>query len=135
MNFNFIPFKLNAELNQYKQQIKYISADNGVELYKVRDGLKIEILGILVSDVNLYFFEASLITVYIHLNERPDNIERIREIFEKEIGSKGRTDKTDSNIVCNWVSENDFLGLKVNEKSQNSYIYLTTHKFNIHTIN
>lgn len=133
MSFNFIPFKLNDDLSQYKDQIKYISSDNGVELYKVRNGLKIEILGILVSDVNLYFFEGNLITIYIHLNESPDHIERVKEIFEKEIKTKERALKIESGLLYCWTSENSFLGLLSSSGESKMKVYVSIDVFNIYT--
>ena len=129
MNFNFIPFTLNADLSHFQAQIQYISSENGVDLYKARQGLKKPILGILVSEVNLYFFEGSLITVYIHLKEKQFNISQIKYILEKVFNTKAMILSNDSGIVYYWKDESFYLGLLPMKDRNYLVLYYTLNNY------
>src|SRR5258705_13403150 len=111
MNFNFIPYRLNADLSHFKEDVEYICSDNGVDLYKVKKVLIKPILGISVSDVNLYFFEGSLITVYIHLAENPEYLSQVKEVLENCLKSQGKSFKTESGMIAGWNTNTEFLSL------------------------
>ena len=129
MNFDFIPFKLNADLSQFKSQIHYISSDNGVELYKAGEELKNHFLGISITEVNLYFFEGSLITVYIQLGEDPDNIEAVKKTLEYAIKKDGKALKLSFGSGYGWNSQNKFLALMRTESINKLMLYFSLSEF------
>ena len=131
MDFNFIPYKLNTDISYFKDNIQYISSDNGVDLYIERNMRNPSILGLRVTIINLYFLEGSLITVYIHLGENPENIEEVKEILETEIKTQGRAIKTNSVMVYGWTEQNEFLGLLKDTRGKKLYLYYTLKKYNV----
>lgn len=129
MNFNFIPFTLNADLSHFQAQIQYISSENGIDLYKAREKIKQPILGIPVTDVNLYFFEGNLITVYIHLEEKRLNISRIKSILEKVLNTKAMILCNDSGIVYYWKDDSFYLGLLAMKDRNCLVLYYTLNNY------
>lgn len=129
MDFDFIPFKLNTDLSYYKKLIKYIGSDNGVELYKAGKALKEPVLSIPVSTVNLYFFEGSLITVYIHLEKNPESFELVRKSFEQSITRSGKALKLDFGNGYSWESATATLGLIRDMGKDKLYLYYSLKKF------
>ena len=131
MNFGFLPYSLNADLSHFQGQIQYISSENGVDLYKVREELKKPILGIPVIDINFYFFEGSLITVYSHLGEFVCHLDKVIETIEKVILEYSKILKTHSSHVYYWQNKTQFLGLMVQRKSKSLLIYHSLELYNI----
>ena len=131
MKFDFIPFSLNADIGHFKGQIQYISSDNGVELYKARKVLKNYILGIPVSNINLYFYEGNLITLYIHLVENPPSLEQVRKTFETSIGRQGEALKTGISNGYSWNGQNEILALINSQENRKVCLYYTLLRFSI----
>lgn len=131
MKFKFIPYHLNADIAELKQMIQYLVTENGIDLYKSK--LNTDIFGILVSDINLYFFEGSLITVYIHLASKSENFMHVRQILESRIKEEGRAFKSDSADVIGWENTNEFLGLVYDKTGKRLYLYYTLKEFSIYS--
>jgi len=132
MKFNFIPYLLNADKSELKEMIQYLATDNGIDLYKTK--LKTDLLGILVSNINLYFFEGSLITVYIHLASKSENFSHVRQILESRIKEEGSVFKIDSADVIGWESTSEFLGLVHDKTGKQLYLYYTLKEFSIYSL-
>lgn len=132
MKFNFIPYRLNADRAELKDEIKYLATDNGIDLYKAKP--KTTILGILVSDINLYFFEGNLITVYIHLAAKAEDVSHVRQILESRIKEEGKAFKIDSADVIGWENESQFLGLVYDNTSKRLYLYYTMKEYSIYNL-
>jgi len=96
IDFDFIPYELNVDISDFKNNIQYISSDNGVDLYKAKEGFIKHLLNFQVMMINLYFFEGSLITAYIHLGENPENIIQVGKALEHTIKRPGRALKLDN---------------------------------------
>src|SRR5690242_2010338 len=77
ITFDFMPYQLNADISDFKNSIQYISSDNGVSLYKAKEGFIWFLLSFPVSVANLYFFEGNLITVYLRLTEQVNSMEEV----------------------------------------------------------
>ena len=131
MNFNFIPFTLNAYLSHFQGQIQYISSDNGVDLYRAKDGFIKSLLGFPITMANLYFFEGSLITVYIQLGEVTEQLENVKTALEKTILEKAKILETDSGIIYYWQSKSQFLGLLIKQNNNILLLYHSLNKFNV----
>lgn len=129
MDFDFIPFKLNTDVSYYTKLIQYIGSDNGVELYKAGKALKKPVLSIPVSTVNLYFFEGSLITVYIHLEKNPESFELVRKTVEQSISSPEKSLKLDFGNGYSWESETATLALIRDMGKGKLYLYYSLKKF------
>ena len=132
MKFNFIPYRLNADKAELKFEIKYLATDNGIDLYKAKP--KTTILGFLVTGVNLYFFEGSLITVYIHLVAKAEDFSQVRQILESRIKEKGKTFKIDSGEVIGWENESEFLGLVYGKSGNRLYLYYSIREYSIYSL-
>ncbi len=131
MDFDFMPYRLNADISDFKDNIKYISSDNGVDLYKARKGLIKPIIDFQVVDTNLYFFEGSLITVYIQLSEKADNIIKVKEALDKALFKNSKIIEIDSGLLYYWQSNSYFLGLLIKKQGKFVTLYQSINKFNI----
>lgn len=134
MNFNFMPLKLNTDIAYFKDTIDYFGSDNGIDLYKVKNSLKVPLMGLGVTDVNLYFFEANLITVYIHLVSKSMDLGHVRQTLENRIKEQGKALKIDSTVVIGWESTNEFLGLVHDKTGKRVYLYYTLKEFSIYNL-
>ncbi len=132
MKFNFIPYRLNADRAELKDEIMYVATDNGIDLYKTKP--KTAILGILVTGVNLYFFEGNLITVYIHLASKAEEFSQVRQILESRIKEERKAFKIDSGEVVGWKSSSEFLGLVYDKTGKRLYLYYTLKEFSIYSL-
>ena len=132
MKFNFIPYRLNADRAELKDEIKYLATDNGIDLYKAK--LKTAILGILVTGVNFYFFEDSLISVYIHLASKSEEFSQVRQILEGRNKEEGKAFKIDSGDVIGWESTKEFLGLVNDKTGKRLNLYYTLKQFSIYNL-
>lgn len=130
MKFNLIPHKLNTDIADFKNEIQYLATDNGIDLYKAKH--KASVLGILVSDVNLYFFEGSLITVYIHLAAKNEDFSQVRQILSNKIEEQGKAFKIDSGQVIGWENQSEFLGLVNDKTGKRLYLYYTLKEYSIY---
>lgn len=131
MNFDFLPYQLNADISDFKGNIQYISSDNGVDLYKAKDGFTKQILGFPVSMANLYFFEGSLITVYIHLGENPEHIEQVSKTLELSITRQGKPLKLDSGTGYIWKGERATLAIIQDKRKERLYLYNSLKRFDV----
>lgn len=131
MNFNFLPYQLNADISDFKGNVEYISSDNGVDLYKAKDGFIKALLGFPVIMVNLYFFEGSLITAYIHLEDNPENIELASTTLEKSITKPGKSLKLDFGNGYYWKAENSTLALLQDMVKRKLYLYFSLNDFSV----
>lgn len=132
MNFDFLPLTLNSDITDFKGSIEYLGTDNGVDLYRAEKELKKPILNIQVFNCNLYFFEGSLITVYIHLEVIPENFRQVRQILEKNIKHEGKAFKTTSGVVCGWHNKHQFLALVNDRTNARLYLYYSLNEFSIY---
>lgn len=131
MNFNFMPYKLNADISDFKGKIEYISSDNGVDLYNAREGLEMPLLGFQVKQVNLYFYEANLITVYIQLAENSDIIQKVKGILDEALAETGKVMEADSGLLYYWQDKNQLLGLMIKDEGKFLLLYNSLNKFNV----
>lgn len=131
MNFDFLPYQLNADISDFKNNIQYISSDNGVNLYRAKDGFIKALLGFPVIVVNLYFFEGSLITAYIQLGETIERIHEVREVLEQATVGKAKLLETDSGFVYYWQYNSQFLGLLIQQDKNILLLYHSLRKFNV----
>lgn len=133
MNFEFLPYQLNADLCDFKGNVEYISSDNGVDLYRAKDGFIKALLGFPVIMVNLYFFEGNLITAYIQLEEKVEHLHKVKEVLVKTTLEKAKILETDSGFVYYWHSNNQFLGLLIQQDKNILLLYHSLNKFNVFT--
>lgn len=131
MNFDFIPYQLNADISYFKDNVEYISSDNGVDLYRAKDGFIEALLGFPVIMVNLYFFEGSLITAYIQLAETSEHLHKVKEVLEIATVGKAKSLESDSGIVYYWHSNSQFLGLLIQQDKNILLLYHSLSKFNV----
>lgn len=131
MNFEFLPYRLNADISDFKHNIEYISSDNGVDLYRGKEGFMKLLLGLRVSVVNLYFFEGNLITAYIHLGENPDSIEQVSKTLEHSIKRPGKALKLRYGNGYSWKAETSTLALIQDMRKGRLYLYHSLKRFNV----
>lgn len=131
MNFDFIPYQLNADISDFKGNVEYISSDNGVDLYRAKDGFAKQILDFPVSMANLYFFEGSLITAYIQIGETNEHLQKLIEELEKTTFEKAKLLATDSEFVYYWQNDRQFLGLLIQQGKNILLLYHSLNKFNV----
>lgn len=131
MNFDFLPYQLNADIGDFKSSIQYISSDNGVSLYKAKEDFIKFLLGFPVSVANLYFFEGNLITVYIHLDENPENIEQVCKTLEQSITRPGKALKLHSGSGYIWKAESATLAIIQDMRKGRLYLYYSLKKFDV----
>ena len=129
MNFEFIPFRLNADLADYKELIDYISSENGIDIYKARDKLPSLISGITVRNANLYFNDGSLITVYLYLIQRHNNILLVLSDIENFIQKKGYHFDIKQKQIYGWANEGEFLALIFDEEKKSLYMYYSLETY------
>lgn len=131
MIFDFIPFKLNSDIANYKGQIEYVSSEHGVELYKLRKAFIKPLLGFHITSVNLYFFEGNLVTVYLHLAAQSLNMNLIKESIESTLGIKGEA-VLDSKIKgYKWSDVINILVLVDGSKELKLYLYFSSIHFSV----
>lgn len=131
MNFEFLPYQLNADISDFKDNIQYISSDNGVDLYRGKEGFMKLLLGLPVSVVNLYFFEGSLITTYIHLGENPDSIEQVSKTLEHSIKRQGKALKLRSGNGYKWEDDTSTLALIQDMRKGRLYLYHSLKRYDV----
>jgi|GEM_PF-2383073 len=131
MNFDFIPYRLNADIGYFKGNIQYISSDNGVDLYRAKDGFMKLLLGFTVTVANLYFFEGSLITVYIRLTEHGQSINEVKRAMEGAILMDAKTLFTDTGLMYYWQDNKQLLGLISQGTEGDILMYHSLNKFNV----
>lgn len=131
MNFDFIPYKLNSDIGDFKNNIQYISSDNGVDLYTAKEGFIELLLGFPVSVTNLYFFEGGLITVYIHLGQVVEDLNKVKETLIKAIEVDYTHLNNESGSVYYWQDESQFLGLLIQQGKSVLLLYHSLNKFNV----
>lgn len=131
MNFDFLPYQLNADISDFKDNVEYISSDNGVDLYRANDGFIKPLLGFPITMANLYFFEGSLITAYIQLRETNEHFQKLIEELEKTTFEKPKLLETDSGLVYFWQSNSQFLGLLIQQGKNVLLLYHSLNKFNV----
>jgi hypothetical protein len=131
MIFNFMPFRLNDDLSDFKDDIQYIYSANGVDLYRTKNGLIKDVVEIPVTVINLYFFEGTLITAYIKLAEPIDHLQKVREILENAIAEKAKILEMDSGLIYYWKCNNQFLGLLIQKNRNILLLYHSLIKFNV----
>jgi hypothetical protein len=131
MNFEFIQYKLNADISYFKDNIQYISSDNGVDLYRAKEGFIRLLLGLPVSVTNLYFFEGSLITVYIQLGQVAEDLNNVKELLVEAIEVPYKHLNDESGIVYYWQDESQFLGLLIQQGKSVLLLYHSLNKFNV----
>ncbi len=130
MNLEFIPFKLNADLADYKDSIEYISSDNGIDIYKARDKVPLLITGITVRNANLYFNDGSLITLYLYLVQTSNNLHHVLSDIENFIQKKGyHFQYTEQKQVYGWANEGVFLALILFEETHTLCLYYSLEEF------
>ena len=130
MNFNFIPYKLNADISYFENNLQYISSDNSVDFYRAKGRFMKQLLGFPVSVANLYFFEGNLITVYIQLGGETENLNKVREALLKAIEVQFKSLKDESATIYYWQNDSQFLGLLQQDKKL-LILYHSLNKFNV----
>jgi hypothetical protein len=131
MNFDFIPYKLNIDINNFKGQIQYISSDNGVDLYRAEKAFKMPLKGITLSNINLYFLDGNLITVYIHIVENTEDLREVIKTLESLIEISVKALRVDSGMVHFWCNEYEFLGVIEDRRYKRLKLYYTLMLFNV----
>lgn len=131
MNFDFIPYQLNADIRDFKDNVEYISSDNGVDLYRAKYGFIKALLGFPVTTVNLYFFEGSLITAYIQIGETKEHLQKLIKELEKTTFEKAKLLETDSGFVYYWQNDRQFLGLFIQQGKNVLLLYHSLNKFSV----
>jgi hypothetical protein len=131
MNFDFLPYQLNADISDFKENVEYISSDNGVDLYRTKDGFIKALLGFPVTMANLYFFEGSLITVYIHLGENPEHFKQVNKTLELSITRPGKPLKLDSGTGYIWKGERATLAIIQDIRKERLYLYNSLKRFDV----
>lgn len=131
MNFDFIPYQLNADISDFKDNVEYISSDNGVDLYRSKDGLIKHILGFPVTMANLYFFEGSLITVYCHLENIDDGFERLKGKIESLLNKTGFPFSYEDNLGFSWKSEYRVLAIVMVRNCNKMYLYYSILRYSV----
>ncbi|MEI2755801.1 MAG: hypothetical protein V9F46_05010 [Chitinophagaceae bacterium] len=131
MNFDFLPYQLNADISDFKGNVEYISSDNGVDLYKAKDGFIKALLGFPVTMVNLYFFEGSLITVYCHLENSEGSFERLKEKIEGILNITRTPFWDNGNSGFFWKSEYLVLAIVISKASNKMYLYYSMLRYSV----
>ena len=131
MNFDFISYQLNADISDFKNNIQYIGSDNGVSLYKAKEGFIKFLLSFSVSVTNLYFFEGNLITVYLRLTEQVNNMENVARALSKAVLMNASKRVTDTGLMYFWQDSSQFLGL-MQDRDGNILLYHSLNKYNIY---
>lgn len=131
MNFDFIPYQLNADISDFKGNIQYISSDNGVDLYRAKDGFMKPLLGFPVTMANLYFFEGSLITVYYHLENTEGSFEKLKEKIEGILNMTGIPFSDNDNSGFFWKSEFLVLAIVMGKDSHKMYLYYSVLRYSV----
>jgi len=129
MNFEFIPFRLNADLRDYKDLLDYISTENGIDIYKARDELPTQIPGVTVSKANLYFYQCSLVTVYIYLVHHSNGLLPVLAKIENLIQKNGYKFDVQSKQVYGWANEGEFLALILVEETNSMCLYYSLETY------
>jgi hypothetical protein len=131
MNLNFIPYKLNADISDFNGNMEYISSDNGIDYYRTKESFMSQLLGFSVSVVNLYFFEGTLISVYIQIGEMPDKLHKLKVELEKALEKDAKYLKTITEVIHYWQGQDHFIGLLIQKEKNILLIYHTLNKFNV----
>ncbi len=131
MNFDFLPYQLNADISDFKDNVEYISSDNGVDLYRAKDGFINQILGFRVTMANLYFFEGSLITVYCHLENSEGSFERLKGKIEGILNKAATPFSDNDNSGFSWDSEYLVLAIVMVRDSDKMYLYYSMLKYSV----
>ena len=132
MNFDFIPFRLNRGIHYFKDQITYISTDNGIDLYDADPtDTHILFLGLSIRKINLYFYEQRLITLYIHLVPEPGGQTRVLKALEDEVGQAPKLLEIPTGRVYRWVKGQEVLGLMTDKTGIRMYLYFTLKEYNV----
>lgn len=129
MNFDFIPYQLNADISDFKGNVEFISSYNGVDLYRAKDGFIKALLGFSVKLANLYFFEGSLITAYIQLGEASGQLHNVKTGLEETISVRAKIVETDSGFIYYWQRKSQFLGLLIQQAKNTILLYHSITKF------
>lgn len=131
MNFDFLPYQLNADISDFKNNVEYISSDNGVDLYKAKDGFIKALLGFPVTTVNLYFFEGNLITVYCHLENTEGIFEILKGKIEALLNMTGSPFSDNDNSGFLWKSEFLVLAIVMGKDSHKMYLYYSVLRYSV----
>lgn len=132
MNFDFIRFRLNESIDYFKDQITYVSTDNGIDLYSVDpSGTQILFLGLSIAKINLYFYEHRLITLYIHLAPDPGGLTRVLKALEEEVGQLAKALEISTGKVYRWDKGWEIFGLVTDKAGSRLYLYLTLKEYNV----
>ncbi len=131
MNFEFLPYKLYADISDFKDNMEYISSDNGIDLYRARDGFTKALMGFQVKTVNLYFFEGTLITVYCHLDNTEVILERLKRKIEVLLNMTGSPFSDNDNSGFLWKSEFLVLAIVMGKDSHKMYLYYSMLRYSV----
>jgi len=131
MNSDFIPFKLNSDLKDLRHNLEYICSDNGIDVYKESQDLTRDVFGFPVNVVNLYFFEGSLITVYMHLTDNPEVYFQLYKILETSMKPHGMPLKLDCGSGYKWKCKTSTLTLIRDMKKGELFMYYSLKKFDV----
>lgn len=131
MNFDFLPYQLNADISDFKDIMEYISSENGVDLYRARDGFIKPLLNFPVTTVNLYFFEGTLITVYYHLENNESILETQKGGIEVLLNMIGSPFSVNDNSGFLWKSEFLVLAIVMGKDSHKMYLYYSLLSYSV----
>lgn len=132
MDFGFLPYQLNTDLSDLRDNIEYLSSENGVDLYKAKDEFIKPVLAFPVTMISLYFFEGSLITTYIHLGVDSGQFFKVRAVLDSNILIKSDRMVYDSGDFYYWQSKEQVISLIIDMHPQKVLkIYNSLNKFNI----
>jgi hypothetical protein len=88
------------------------------------------VLNIALNEINLYFYENRLITVYIHLFDDLTDTD-VLAVIQHQLQAPPVSVETDSGKVWGWANQNSFLGIVKSQSSQRVYLYYTLREFNV----
>lgn len=131
MNFDFLPYQLNADISDFKTNVGYIGSDNGVDLYRAKDEFITPLLGFPVTMANLYFFQGSLITVYCHLVNTEGILERLKREIEVLLNMTGSPFSDNDNSGFLWKSEFLVLAIVMGKDSHKMYLYYSMLMYSV----
>ncbi len=112
-------FRLNADLSDFNKEIFYVSTDNGVDLYVTTYTNRIDIAGLKVININLYFYDGSLITLYFLLDECKGRFDQVRKILEMKIQRKGKKIQREHTAAYKWDNSREVLVILIDKDDDN----------------
>lgn len=130
MNFNFLHIKLNTPIEEYKDNLKFLSTDNGVMLYEQIRLEKTRLFGYEIRSIFLFFFDHLICVGYklfINHDEYPDFIDCIT----LATASKPELINEAGQSFMKWKSSLETLYCFPNYEQQEIQLYHVNNKYDV----